>query len=284
MDPAGSSVGVPEPEEPGLSGLLRIDVVSGTSSTCAACCKSALPPSPSPPRPSPLVVMVANVLAPLPPWLTRWVGYRAQPPKPINVWLTYVWAFIGAFGSLSVLMAVFGHSHYFTSRAVPPLIASYGASAVLCFNLVEAPLAQPRALFGGHFLSALTGIIFCYIFDIHDLQDDDPVPRYAWLAASLASAVAILVMMFTKTTHPPAGATALLPITDAAINRMRWYLLPVILLSSTLMMSVALLNNNIQRRYPVFWWSPPPPKKPAPVLPMNGVKTDPEKSDGSSQP
>jgi len=34
-----------------------------------------------------------------------------------------------------------------------------GASAVLIYSTIEVPLAQPRALFGGHFLGALIGVI-----------------------------------------------------------------------------------------------------------------------------
>ena len=33
-----------------------------------------------------------------------------------------------------------------------------GASAVLIYGAMDSPLAQPRALVGGHFLGALTGI------------------------------------------------------------------------------------------------------------------------------
>lgn len=74
-------------------------------------------------------------------------------------------------------------------------------------------------------------------------------------------------MQITKTTHPPAGATALLPATNAQIFAMSWYFLPVVLLSSMLVLVTALLINNLQRRYPIFWISPtvPVPAKPAPV-------------------
>lgn len=91
-----------------------------------------------------------------------------------------------------------------------------------------------------------------------------------WLAASLSSAVAIVVMQITETTHPPAGATALLPAVDDAVWAISWYYLPVVLLSSTMILAVALVINNIQRRYPVFWISPAASK---PVLPQaNGGK------------
>ncbi|KAG5917547.1 hypothetical protein E4U53_004194 [Claviceps sorghi] len=63
-------------------------------------------------------------------------------------------------------------------------------------------------------------------------------------------------MALTKTVHPPAGATALLAVVDAALVRIGWFLLPVVLLGSALMLAVALLVNNIERRFPVYWWTP----------------------------
>lgn len=96
-----------------------------------------------------------------------------------------------------------------------------------------------------------------------------------WLAASLSSALAIVVMQLTGTTHPPAGATALLPATDEDIWQLSWYLLPVVLLSSTMLMCCALLLNNLQRRYPVFWIAPNPPKPaPAPMPAPVSAPTD----------
>lgn len=141
--------------------------------------------------------------------------------------------------------------------------------------MLESPLAQPRSVIGGHFVSALTGVIYTRIFSLYDLSDAEAPPRLAWLAASLSTATAMVAMQLTKTTHPPAGATALLPILQPAINNLDWYLLPVVLLTSTVMVAVALLTNNIQRRYPVFWWAPNQ-NKPALALPVSqaAVKED----------
>lgn len=101
------------------------------------------------------------------------------------------------------------------------------------------------------------------------MPDQERFNSLRWLAASLSSAVAIVVMQITQTTHPPAGATALLPAVDDAIWELSWYYLPVVLLSSVIIVAVALLLNNIQRRYPTFWIEPnkPAPAAPAPVSP-----------------
>lgn len=125
---------------------------------------------------------------------------------------------------------------------------------MLCYGVIEAPLAQPRALIGGHFISALAGVCITRLFSL--LPSEQRLDSLRWLAGSLSTAVAIIAMQVTKTTHPPAGATALLAAVDPAIYGLSWYYLPVVLLSSMLVLATALFINNIQRRYPVFWISP----------------------------
>ncbi|KAG8162081.1 hypothetical protein KVR01_007846 [Diaporthe batatas] len=202
----------------------------------------------------------------LPPALSHWFGARSQPPPQTPFWNSLLWAFVGAFCGLSVLQAVFGHASYFIDRGVPQLVASYGASAVLIYGVPEVPLAQPRAVIGGHFISALVGLIILTIFRAggHANENDDGIESsLSWLAASLASSIAIVCMMATKTTHPPAGATALIPIIDPKVYKLSWYFLPVVLLSSTLMVFVGIMIMNVQKRYPVFWWEPTKPPQPA---------------------
>lgn len=64
-------------------------------------------------------------LSSLPPWLSRWFGVRNEPPAALKpVWVSYVWAFVGAFLGLAALQGVF-HAPYFVLRAVPQLIPSY---------------------------------------------------------------------------------------------------------------------------------------------------------------
>lgn len=123
----------------------------------------------------------------------------------------------------------------------------------------QAPLAQPRALLGGHFLSVLVGICITKLFSL--IPSTTKFDSLRWLAVSLSTAIAIVVMQVTDTTHPPAGATVLLPAVDMDVWNLSWYFLPVVLLSSTMLLAVALLLNNIQCVYPTFWITPAPPKK-----------------------
>lgn len=125
---------------------------------------------------------------------------------------------------------------------------------MLCFGAIEAPLAQPRALMGGHFISALIGVCITKLFGL--LPTEARIDELRWLAGSLSAAAAIVLMQITGTTHPPAGATALLAAVSPEVYTMGWYYLPVVLLSSSLVLVCALLINNIQRRYPIFWLAP----------------------------
>ena len=127
---------------------------------------------------------------------------------------------------------------------------------MLIYGSIDSPLAQPRALIGGHFIGALLGISISQLFQLL------PSGRYdelQWLAGSLAVSLTIVVMQFTRTVHPPAGATALLAVVNPEVAGLSWYLLAVVLLSSTLALGVALVINNIQRRYPVHIANAPPP-------------------------
>lgn len=77
------------------------------------------------------------------------------------------------------------------------LIAPFGASSVLLFALPESPLARPRNVIGGHFISAFVGLSTLALIG--------PGP----LGYAVGVGVAIAAMRFTGTLHPPAGADPL---------------------------------------------------------------------------
>lgn len=60
-------------------------------------------------------------------------------------------------------------------------------------------------------------------------------------------------MDVTGTTHPPAGATAILPVVQPEIRALGWGVLWIVALSSTLLVAVGCLGGNLLARYPVFW-------------------------------
>ena len=83
------------------------------------------------------------------------------------------------------------------------LIPPFGASLVLVMAVHDSPLAQPRNVFFGHILSASSGVFLFY------LLGNSPI------SISLALSLAIILMMITKTIHPPAGANPIIAILGA---------------------------------------------------------------------
>lgn len=121
-------------------------------------------------------------------------------------------------------------------------IVPFGATAVLVFAAPAAPFSQPRNVVGGHLISGLVGIIIITIFK-----------ESAWWTMALSTSIAIMLMVATKTVHPPAGATALLPVVNG-ITSFSWLVTPV-LAGCLLFVLVGVLYNNLwaKRKYPAFW-------------------------------
>lgn len=84
------------------------------------------------------------------------------------------------------------------------LMAPVGASAVLVFAVPASPLAQPWPVFGGSFLSALTGLVIGHVL----------APPA--MAGAIAVGCAIAVMLLARCLHPPGGACALVGALAAA--------------------------------------------------------------------
>ena len=149
-------------------------------------------------------------------------------------------------GVVGIATVLFLNDHFVAGTGRLLVIASFGASAVLIFGAIKSPFAQPRNLVGGHVLSALVGVTVFKI--LH------PVP---WLAAGVAVGTAIAVMHATKTVHPPAGATSLIPVISGPKIQALGYsyaLLPVAA-GAMILLIVALVFNNIPhtRKYPEYW-------------------------------
>ncbi len=120
---------------------------------------------------------------------------------------------------------------------MPPL----GASAVLAFAVYESPLAQPRNILGGHLLTGAIGLAFYTGLGS------------AWWVMALACACAIVVMVATRTVHPPAGANPILiMMTDASW----WFLATPIAAGAALLLACAVLFNKAVpgRTYPTSWF------------------------------
>ncbi|MDY0362325.1 MAG: HPP family protein [Desulforegulaceae bacterium] len=168
---------------------------------------------------------------------------QAQSPPGVSKNEIF-WSWFGSFLGIAAVGLI--SSYFLESKGISLVIGSFGATAVLVYGAVRSPLAQPRNVFGGHVLSALTGVFFQQLFGT--------VP---WLAAAMAVSCAIAVMHMTKTLHPPGGATALIAVIggDSVKNLGYFYAAVPVGLGAFVLLLIAVLVNNIPktRRYPEFW-------------------------------
>ncbi len=155
-----------------------------------------------------------------------------------------IWSWLGAV--MGIGLCAYLSSRYFEPRDLTLIIGSVGASAVLVYGAIKSPLAQPRNLVGGHVLSGLVGVASYQLFG-----------NTMWLAAAMAVSLAIVVMLATKTLHPPGGATALIAVIGGPKVHSLGFLYAVVPAGAgaVVLLIVALLVNNLSknRRYPEYW-------------------------------
>ncbi|CUM46035.1 uncharacterized protein AC631_02197 [Debaryomyces fabryi] len=189
-----------------------------------------------------------NQVEKLPKAFRRFLGCHSPPPKADYwVWLE---VFISTFSGIALLEGVFkSHKTVFFPHNAPMIIASYGATSILSFNTHDSPVAQPRNILFGHFVSALTGECITKLFSLSSRGRSN-----YWAGGALSVSTASVLMSLFNCVHPPAGASALLPSTNEEVRSMGWWYLPAHLVSSVLIISVALITGNIIRRYPEHWW------------------------------
>jgi CBS-domain-containing membrane protein len=177
-------------------------------------------------------------------YLHKWRGTTAGSPPRVHSDEVF-WSWLGA--ALGIGLLAWLGARYFAPHDLHMMIGSFGASAVLLYGAPRSPLAQPRNLIGGHFISALVGVVCWQVF-----QD------YPGFAQAMAVATAIALMHLTRTLHPPGGATALIAtLGSTEIQRLGfWYVLMPATLGPLMLLLVALVVNNLPktRRYPEVWW------------------------------
>lgn len=171
-------------------------------------------------------------------------GGKSPARKPFS---KIAWSWLGAFAGIylvSILSQLTG-ADLLNSLF---LVGSFGASAVLIYGAPQAEFSQPRNLIGGHVISALIGVTV-YKF----------LPLDVALLGALAVSLSIVAMHFTRTLHPPGGATALIAVIGSAEihNTGYFFVLSPIATGALIMLVVALLVNNLsrnpRRHYPRYW-------------------------------
>ena len=147
---------------------------------------------------------------------------------------------IGA-GLAIALTALISHTAMAGDAALPWLIASMGASAVLIFVLPASPLAQPWPVAGSHLLSASIGM------GIHALFGA------TWQGAGLAVGLTIAAMSLLRCLHPAAGGTVLitaLPSPAVAAAGLGFLLMPLGLNVAILLVAGVVWNRLTGHSYP----------------------------------
>lgn len=156
----------------------------------------------------------------------------ALPPCPAAKIIAL--AFVGGFLAIATLTLL---SH---SLDVLLVLGSFGASCVLVFGYPDVPFSQPRNIVVGHLLSTCIGLIFIQTCGAQ------------WWSVSLAVAVAISLMMLTRTVHPPAGSNPVIVF----LLQPDWSFIVFPTLTGALLLTlVALLFHNTTRdsRWPKYW-------------------------------
>jgi CBS-domain-containing membrane protein len=119
--------------------------------------------------------------------------------------------------------------------AYPMAAIPFATSIVLVISQPDVAPAQPRALIGGHLLSALVGLLV--------LAVTGPGP----VAAAVAVGLAVLAMVLTDTLHPPAGINPLLVVA----GNLPWSFLATPVLAGVLMLTAfALVWHRFVLRHP----------------------------------
>ncbi|KAJ1972293.1 hypothetical protein H4R34_005456 [Dimargaris verticillata] len=213
-------------------------------------------------------------------YFIRMLGHHKhpRPPPPPHWYLVYLWSFIAAFIAIAVVAIPTYVSNYFTEHHIPTIIGSFGATAVLLYGTIDAPLAQPRNLVLGHLSSAIWGVVINTIFNAITSDPDS----LRWLSCALAVAGSITIMQALGAVHPPGGATALIAVSGGAeIYDLGFlYIAIPVLFGVIIMLLVALAFNNIQRHYPVYWWKKKAQQQP---LTNNNDSSEEEEKSGKNR-
>ena len=155
----------------------------------------------------------------------------------------YLAIFAGATGGA---IAIASMEAFSISTAFPLMAIPFATSIVTVLGSPKAEPAQPRALIGGHLVSAIIGLLIVKVCG--------PAP---W-AAAMAVGLAMVAMHLTGTFHPPAGIDPLVVV----VNNMSWsFLVAPVGIGVLLLALFAFVWHNLVARganrgdaWPIRWW------------------------------
>jgi len=112
------------------------------------------------------------------------------------------------------------------------VIAPFGATAVLLFSAPLSPFSKPLNIFGGYLISTLIGSLVLF-YGHND-----------WMIIGGGLGVTIMLMHWTKTIHPPAGANFLI-VTQ---GHLALYLLEPLFIGLICLIIIALGIEKIKKK------------------------------------
>tara|TARA_B100000035_G_scaffold121477_1_gene103248 strand:- start:125 stop:604 length:480 start_codon:yes stop_codon:yes gene_type:complete len=119
------------------------------------------------------------------------------------------------------------------------LAASFGSSMVLLYGYPESPFAQPKNIFFGHLLTALTGVIFINFIQL-------PI----FIIIPIAVGFGIFLMIILDVVHPPAGGNPIMVIIGSA--SFEYLFSPIITGTIIILLFGVILNKYIlKKNYPL---------------------------------
>jgi CBS-domain-containing membrane protein len=142
--------------------------------------------------------------------------------------------FLSAFGGFLCIsfLSYLNFSEYGDIWLIPP----FGASMVLVMAVHNSPLAEPKNIFLGHTLSALSGVI---IFTLMGSS---------FISLGIAVGLSIFVMATFDSIHPPAGANPIIAILGG--KGLSFVLMPVALGAVVIILFALFYNKLLGRDYP----------------------------------
>ena len=125
----------------------------------------------------------------------------------------------------------------------PMLLGPFGASSVLIYGDYKSPLAQPRNVLLGHFVSACIGVV------VHDFFGA------TFWSIALGVALALVLMTVTYSIHPPAGATAYIAVQTGGLGAAYMYIFNPVIVGAFVLVLIGVIFNKLgKREYPTHWW------------------------------
>ncbi|MFT4248292.1 MAG: HPP family protein [Pseudomonas sp.] len=163
--------------------------------------------------------------------IRRLLNSGAPPAPPLKFILL---------SSLGAVVAIAVTGGLSVLSGIPWLMAPFGASCVLAFGVPDSPLAQPRAIVGGHLIATVVGLaVAAWLGD-------------GWIACALGVGLALAAMQITRTVHAPAGADPLVVIIGHA--PVSYLVSPVLTGSLVIVLTAWFVNNGRSARsYPKYW-------------------------------